>query len=502
MNTNKRTDGSFSITRRQFVKHSTAFLSAAAFPQIVPSTVFGANNKIRLAVIGLGQRGVPGHITGLGKEDGVEVVAICDPDRERLERAARLTKGWYGSEVDQYTDMREVFQRADIDAVSIANHVYWHGLSTIWACQAGKHVFVEKPLSHYIWEGRQMVNAARKYDRIVQCGTQTRSSRAIREAIQWTREGHLGKIKQITCFSAEDVGSAGRRDKPLKIPDTIDYDLWCGPAKKLPIYRNQLHSDCRLDWNTGDGETLDQGTHELDIARMWLGDNRLPRRTMSIGGRFKYADAATTPNAHIMYYDFPTAPVVHEIYNISVPKSLSNLSFTFKNGEELKLRREPYGITVEYEEGVVTEGTYSDERQCVAYDRKGNVIKTFSGRDDHYANFVQAVRNGSRDDLNAEIEEGHLSTSSALTSTISYRVGEVASVKEQRAQAESVPGFGAAYDRLQTVLKEQGIDPNTATLGPWLEIDQENERVKNNDRANALVAGTYRDEFKVPEVSI
>ena len=501
MSTSKKTDKALSMTRRAFAKRSAGIAAAVAFPMVVPSTVFGANDKIRMAVIGLGQRGSVSHITGLGKEDGVEIVALCDPDRDHMDKAARMTKGWYGNEVDQYADMREIFQREDIDAVSIANHVYWHGLSTIWACQAGKHVFVEKPLSHYIWEGRQMVNAARKYDRIVQCGTQSRSSRAIRDAIQWCREGHLGKIKQITCFSAEAVGSAGKRETPYEIPDSIDYDLWCGPAKKLPIYRKSLHSDCRLDWNTGDGETVDQGTHELDIARWWLGDNTLPRRTMSIGGRFKYDDAATTPNAHVMYYDFPTAPVVHEIYNISVPKSLGMMSFTFQNGEELELRREPYGITVEYEEGVVTEGTYSDSRQCVAYDRKGKVIKTFSGRDDHYANFIQALRSGRREVLNAEIEQGHLSTSSALTSTISYRVGEVAPVKEQREQVESVPGFGAAFDRLQTVLKEQGIDPNTATLGPWLEIDQEKERVKNNGRANQLVLGSYRDSFKVPEVS-
>lgn len=496
----KEKNKALSMTRREFVKRSSTIGAAIGFPLLVPSTVFGANNKIRMAVIGLGQRAVPGHLMGFSKEDGVEVVAICDPDRDRLNRAARLMKEWYGHNVDKYVDMREIYQREDIDAVSIVNHVYWHGLSTIWACQAGKHVFVEKPLSHYIWEGRQMVNAARKYDRIVQCGTQTRSSRAIREAIQWTREGHLGDIKQITCFSAEAVGSAGKRKTPLEIPDSIDYDLWCGPAKKLPIYRNQLHSDCRLDWNTGDGETVDQGTHELDVARWWLGDNTLPRRTISIGGRFKYDDAAQTPNAHVMYYDFPSAPVVHEIYNISVPKSLSNISFRFDNGKELTLRREPYGITVEYEEGVVTEGTYSDGRQCVAYDRRGKVIKTFSGRDDHYANFVQAVRDGRREDLNAEIEEGHLSTSSAHTSNISYRVGEVASVKEQRAQAESVPGFGAAFDRFRIALAAQGIDPNAATLGAWLEIDQEKERVKNNDRANELVAGSYRESFRVPEV--
>lgn len=497
---NNGTNKVSSTTRRDFLKCSMVVSAATAFPLLVPSTVFGANGRIRMAVIGLGQRGVPGHITGFGKEDGVEIVAICDPDRARLERAAGLTKDWYGRDVDTYTDMREVFARSDIDAVSIANHVYWHALSTIWACEAGKHVFVEKPASHYIWEGRQMVNAARKYDRIVQCGTQTRSSRAIQDAIQWTGEGHLGKIKRIYAFSAEDVGSAGKRNTPLEIPDTIDYDLWCGPAKKLPIYRNHLHSDCRLDWNTGGGETVDQGTHELDIARMWLGDDSLPRRTMSIGGRFKYDDAATTPNAHIMYYDFPTAPVIHEIYNMEVPKSHTEMSFAFEDGTALSLRRGEMGLIVEFEDGVVRMDTYARERQCVAYDRRGREIKMFSGRGDHYANFVNAVRSGRREDLNAEIEQGFLSTSSALTSTISLRVGETATVEEQRAQAKSVPGFEVAFDRFQSVLTGHGIDPNTAALGPWLEIDRENECIKNNDRANELVRGSYRESFEVPEV--
>lgn len=492
------------ITRRQFVKRSSAAAAAIGFPMLVPSTVFGANDKIRVAVIGLGGRGAKSHVTGMGNQDDVEVVAVCDPDRGRLNGAARSIKGWYKRDVDKYVDMRDIMKRKDIDVVSVANQVYWHGLSTIWACQGGKHVYVEKPLSHYIWEGRQMVNAARKHDCIVQCGTQHRASRAIRDAIKWTREGHLGKIRQITCFAVKPRRPIGKRNKPLEIPDSIDYELWCGPAKKLPIYRDRLQYDCRYDWNTGDGETVDQGVHELDVARWWLGEKTMPRRTMSIGGRFMWDDAGEATNAHIVCYDFPTAAVFHEIYNITAPAFVDGLNI-FKKTKgtraERMLRRGPYGLVVACEEGSVLVQAYQPHETCVAYDRKGKEIKTFSGRTDHFVNFIKAVRSGRRQDLNADIEEGHISTASAHTSNISYRVGKVASVKKQRAQIDGVPGFNEAFDRFQVTLKGHGIDPSTATLGPWLEIDRDKECFKNHDRANKLVRGYYRKPYVVPDLS-
>ena len=489
------------ITRRQFAKRSSAAAAAISCPIVVPSTAFGASDKIRVAVVGCGGRGAGSHAGGMGSQDGVQLAAVCDPDRDRLNRAASSIQSRYKYEVDKYVDMRKIMERKDIDVVSIASQVYWHGLSTIWACQSGKHVYVEKPLSHYIWEGRQMVNAARKHDRIVQCGTQHRASRAVREAIQWTREGHLGKIKQITCFAVKPRRSIGKRKEPLEIPASVNFDLWCGPAKKLPIYRDRLQYDCRYDWNTGDGETVDQGVHELDVARWWLGENAIPRRTMSIGGRFMWNDAGQATNAHIMYYDFATAPVVHEMYNVTAPKFVDGLSIPQGTKEAATVRRGPYGLVVACEGGSILVQAYQANRTCVAYDTKGKEIKVFSGLGNHFVNFIQAVRSGRREDLNAEIEQGHFSTASAHTANISYRVGKVASVKQQLARIDEVPGFKDSFDRLQVTLKGHGIDPNTATLGPWLEIDREKECIKDNDPANELVRGSYRDAFKVPDFS-
>jgi hypothetical protein len=497
---------SMSITRRQFVRRSSVAAAAVGLPMFVPSAAWGANDKITVAVIGLGGRGSHSHATALGNQDGVEIVAICDPDRGRLNSAAGGIKKWFKRDADKYADMREILKRSDIDAVSIATQVYWHGLATILACQAGKHVYVEKPLCRYIWEGKQMLAAARKHNRIVQHGTQHRSAAGVRQASDWTAQGHLGKIKHINCFAIKPRSSLGKRDKPLEIPDSVDYELWCGPAKKLPIYRNRLQYDCRYDWNTGGGETLDQGIHELDVARAWLGEKQMPKRTMSIGGRFMWNDAGDANNAHIMCYDFPTAPVIHEIYNVKAPGFVDGLKLPkpMKGSRaDRMLRHGPYGFVVTCEGGVVVTQAYQAHETCVAFDNKGKQIKSFHGRggSNHFVNFIQAVRSGRRQDLHAEIEEGFVSTATVHTANISHRMGKVASAAEQQKAIAGVPGFSEAFERLQTTLKSHKIDPNTATLGPWLNVDRDKQCIKNNAKANELVRGQYRKPFTVPDLS-
>jgi len=249
-----------SITRRQFVKGSAAAATALSFPMVASSRVLGANDEILMGQVGLGGRGRGAHIPLFEGQEGVTIVALSDPDRERMGAAAKLIEDKFGHTAEQYQDMREMFDRKDLDCIGNATQNYWHGLSTIWACQRGKHVYVEKPLSHYIWEGRQMVNAARKYDVLVQCGTQHRSETNFEQAFAWIREGHLGKIKYLTAFANKPRNSCGKRDTPLEIPESVDYDLWCGPARKEPIYRNQLQYDCSFFWNTGDGESLPSGS--------------------------------------------------------------------------------------------------------------------------------------------------------------------------------------------------------------------------------------------------
>jgi predicted dehydrogenase len=479
-----------SISRRQFMRRSAA--AAISYPMVASSGVLGANAEIRGGVVGRGGRGSGAHIPGFESQQGVTVVALSDPDRERMASAARMIESKYGRKVDQYIDMRRLFDRQDVDVVGNATQNYWHGLSTIWACQAGKHVYVEKPLSHYIWEGRQMVAAARKYERIVQCGTQHRSERHFAQAIQWIREGNLGKIKYVTAFANKARSSCGKRATPLPIPETVDYDLWCGPARKVPIYRDRLQYDCSFDWNTGDGESCNQGVHEVDVARWCLGETMLPRRVMSIGGRFVFDDACEVPNTQIIYYDFPTAPLLYEVHNLRRSKGSSAMP---------SFRGEGVGVIVHCEGGSVS--LYRGK----AWDNHGKQVRTFSGGGDHFANFIQAVRAGGHrggavvgEKLNADVEVGHVSTAVCHTGNISYRVGRVASEREQRAELRDIPVWTEMYERFLSHLEANQIDPNTAILGPWLQLDHEHECFKDHAEANRLVRGFYREPYVVPEI--
>jgi predicted dehydrogenase len=472
------------VSRRDFVKGSIATGLVVALPF---SRVRGANDRIQVGLVGCGGRGTGSHIPSFERQEGVTVAAVSDADQEHIAGAAKIIESRYNHKAEQYVDMREMFDSKDIDVIANATQNYWHGLSTIWACQAGKHVYVEKPLSHYIWEGRQMVKAARKYNRIVQCGTQRRSQSSIAQAIQWIQQGNLGQINYITAFANKPRSSCGKRDTPLSIPDTIDYDLWCGPAKKVPIYRDRLQYDCSFDWNTGDGESCNQGVHEMDVARWCLGEETLARQVMSIGGRFVFDDACNTPNTQIIYYDFPTAPVLYEVHNLPKAKGSSEMP---------AFRGERVGVIVDCAGGSVS--LY----RGIAWDNEGKQIKSFSDGGDHFVNFIEAVRSGCREDLNADVLEGHISTAVCHTGNISYRLGKKASRQEMRAQIQNIPIFNDMFGRLLEHLAayDVHVDAKVVTLGPWLQIDRENECFKDNEQANRLVRGFYREPYVVPDL--
>jgi len=475
-----------SFGRRRFVKGLLAAGAAMSVPRVARARVLGANDEILMGQVGLGGRGARAHVPGFQGQQGVTVVALSDPDAQRMGAAAGLVESKYGHKADQYADMRALFDRKDIDAIGNATQNYWHGLSTIWACQAGKHVYVEKPLSHYIWEGRQMVHAARKFDCIVQCGTQHRSEAKFERAFAWIREGHLGKIKYLTAFANKPRSSCGKRETPLPIPDTVDYDLWCGPARKEPIYRDRLQYDCSFFWNTGDGESCNQGVHEVDVARWCLGETMLPRRVMSIGGRFLFDDACDVPNTQIIYYDFPTAPLLYEVHNLRKAKG--------SNGTP-DFRGERVGVVVDCEGGSVS--LY----RGIAWDNDGKQVASFSGGGDHFANFIGAVRAGDRGLLNADVEVGHRSTAVCHSGNISYRVGQPATAQAQRAAVADIPVLAEMYERFVEHLQANEIDPNKATLGPWLQVDRQNECFKDHEEANKLVRGYYREGYEVPDLS-
>ena len=317
------------LTRRNFIKKSLATAAGvgitSSLPQRAWSKVLGANNNIRVAIVGLGgdrmrQKAAKSFTVDGGKGahmidafrdiSGVRVVALCDPDRFNL---GRDVKRYFNDEnVETYTDVRKVLEKKDIDAVYVATPNHWHALITIWACQAGKDVYVEKPVSWSIWEGRKMVEAARKYNRIVQSGTGFRSSDVTQRAINYINEGNLGKIKLARSICYRYRPSIGKVSSPEPVPKTVDYDLWCGPGPNTPLMRKNLHYDWHWVWPFGNGEISNLGSHSLDICRWALGQNELPKRSISIGGRFGYDDDGETPNTQVAFFDYEPAPILRE----------------------------------------------------------------------------------------------------------------------------------------------------------------------------------------------
>jgi hypothetical protein len=291
------------------------------------------------------------------------------------------------------------------------------------------------------------------------------------------------------AFDNKPRSSCGKRETPLPIPDSVDYDLWCGPAKKVPIYRDRLQYDCSFDWNTGDGESCNQGVHEIDVARWCLGEQGLPRRVISLGGRFVFNDACDVPNSQITYYDFPAAPVLYEVHNLTKAKDSKEMP---------NFRGEGVGVIVECEGGSVS--LY----RGIAWDKDGKEVKKFTGGGDHFANFIAAVRKNDPKELNADILVGHVSTAICHTGNISYRLGKKATRKQMQARLADAPLFLPVFERFMEHLTAHGIDldAKTVTLGPWLTIDAKNERFRGSGAANRLVRGSYRAPYTVPEVTV
>ena len=264
------------------------------------------NETVNVAVIGLGSTTAIGGVGGRGHQligrlreiPSVKIAALCDADQAHLDREVEAARD-FGGKVAAYHDPREVFDDKGIDAVIVALPNHWHALATVWACQAGKDVYVEKPFSFDLWEGQQMVAAARKYGRMVQVGTQNRSSAFLRRVFDRLRGGELGAIRFAHALVYRARDGIGSVNAPTSPPRTLDYDLWCGPAPKKPLMRKQLHYEWHWFWDTGNGEMGNNGIHVIDVCRWALGQDPTPPRAMSIAGRLGFHDCGETANTHI-----------------------------------------------------------------------------------------------------------------------------------------------------------------------------------------------------------
>lgn len=480
-------------SRRNFLKGSMLAGASLALPgcaKVAPfARVRGANEAIRIALVGVCNKGAQ-HIRIFHDLPGVRVATLCDVDRAILEREAKFFSE-RKEKVDLQVDYRKVLENKNIDAVVIATPDHWHALQTVWACQAGKDVYVEKPVSHNIREGQIMVEAARKYRRIVQAGLQRRSDPGMQEIVQYLQEGNLGAMKVARCFCYGKRESLGRIQGPQPIPETVDYNLWTGPAPLEPLNRRQLHYDWRFFWNVGSGDQPNNGIHFVDLCRWIVRQDDLSAPVISIAGRYEWDDTGETPNTHIAYWDFKPVPLILELRNLGRKKGDSAMD------HYLGIR---FGVVIDCEQGYVAGGW--------AYDLRGKKIKQFHLDEGagHQANFIQAVRSRKTSALNADILEGHRSTALCQLANISHRSGTTVSGAKIREALQGHAILLDAFERFEQHLVANEIDlsETCATLGPWLRYNPARDCIEGPEStsgliANSLLTRNYREPFVLQE---
>jgi predicted dehydrogenase len=505
------------LNRRQFLAASAACSTLILAGTRASGRVLGANDTIRVGVIGLNGRGKT-HIEMATTTPGMTLAAVCDVDPAVLARTldgpAIKKLDQDGHKVQGFADLRKMLDAKDIDAVTVATPNHWHSLAAIWACQAGKDVLVEKPVSHNVWEGRQLAEAARKSGQIVQAGTQARANPDLIEAVAWVRAGNLGKIRyaQGLCYNPRlSIGKVGHG----QIPPGLDYDLWSGPVAIKPLEREKLHYDWHWIYDYGNGDIGNQGVHEMDIARWFLGYETLSPRVMSIGGRLGYDDDGQTPNTQLVYHDYDGAPLIFEVRGLPKSKEFQVDKIWQKNMDSPPRFPGKGGVAVE----VVAEGgrfvVVHGGEVLMAVDNEGKTIRDFAQPDKRFAyawrkgdhflwtNWVTAMQSRKPSDLKAPVAGAHLSSALGHMGTISHRLGQTMS---DGAILERIQGNKLAAERFEAVKEhlaknEVDLSKTPVTLGPWLTMDPKAERFIDNPAANALARPEYRKPYEVTEVA-
>ena len=407
------------MDRRNFLISSAAALGAS-------SSVFGSpSDTIRVAVLGMGDRSKD-HVKELSAFDNVQIVAVCDIDDARIARAVKQLEDLNKPKPQTYKDVRKLLEDKSIDAVTIASPNHWHTLMTVWACQAGKDVYVEKPCSHNMFEAKQIVAAARKYNRMVQQGSQIRSAVAVEDAVQQMREGLIGDIylARGLCFKFRDT--IGR--KPVEpVPPGVDYDLWTGPSPVHPFTRNRFHYTWHWFWDTGNGDLGNQGIHEVDIARWGLGV-KYPTKISAVGGHFMFDDDQETPNTLNCAFEFNEGGK-HQMMEFEVRHWYSNGEASVHDRRRPPAAGAPapdrplnsIGNLFYGSKGYLAIDSYSSYKTWLGPNEEPGPTGNQGGS--HFANFFDAVRSRNRETLHAEIEEGAISTTLVHLANISYRLG-------------------------------------------------------------------------------
>lgn len=482
------------VTRRGFLKGTAAAACGIALTRLSAKSygqVAGANNDIRVAVVGCNDCGRT-HIQRYLTLPGVRIAALCDVDSAILQRGTTMVTQGGKPAPTGYADVRKLLENKEIDAISAAPPNHWHALMTVWACQAGKDVYMEKPICHSVWEGQQCVAASRKYDRIVQAGTQWRSMPQVFEAIEYAKAGKLGKILVSRGLCYKPRPTIGKSTAALTIPTNVDYDLWCGPAVKGDLMRSKLHYDWHWVWETGNGDIGNQGAHQMDLAIWALGETAVAPSVISVGGRLGYTDDGETPNTMVTVHDYGKALLIFEVRGLPVRTGAGNQMDNYRGAD--------IGNVIECENGYVS----ISQRQCAAFDKDGKQLQVFNGagvtRDRvHQENFLKAMRSRKREGQNAEIAEGAVSSYLCHLSNISYRVGKAASADEIKAAFAS-PAAAETLARYTAHVEANGIKGTDGMkLGMPLKIDPATVKISGNEAASKLLTRAYRAPFVVPE---
>jgi predicted dehydrogenase len=486
------------ISRRKFLEESLLAAAAASFAgcatsgskggtagtapaALGPAKVAAPSDMLRVAVVGVNGRGMA-HVRDFSKRKDAQVVAICDVDENAFGKARSAVEKATGKAPTYQKDLRKLLEDKSIDIISVATPNHWHALAGIWSVQSGKDVYLEKPVSHNVHEGRVLVDMARKHNRIVQTGSQSRSNPGMRQFIEYVQSGKLGKVtlSRGLCYKKRD--SIGKLASPGAPPPSVAYDLWLGPAPaRTDVPREKFHYDWHWQWDYGGGDIANQGSHEIDKARWGLGKTTMPTSVASLGGRFGYEDDGQTANTQVCVYDYGDAQLVFEVRGLPTDGLLGAKVGNIFYGSE------GYGVSTNYSSGTI-------------FNLKGEKVAHFSGGADHIGNFIQAVRSRKHTDLSCDIEEGHLSAALCHLGNISYRLGKAQPIGSKPTTLGG-KNTEEAFGRMEKHLTDNGIaaDKGRYTLGPQLAIDPAKETFTGGEKeAVALLSREYRRGFEVP----
>lgn len=483
-------------SRRRFIQIAGC---AAASTALMGQQVVGANSRLRIALMGCGIRG-KALLREFLKIADLELVAVCDVDAERMDAMLALVDKQLADgaqwpavvdtrKVEKIQDYRKLYDRSDVDLVIIATPNHWHALQAVQAMEAGKHVYLEKPVSFTLWEGLQLEAAERKHGKIISAGFQNRSDVGAQAGIQYVHEGNLGKILKVRSLCYRNRKSIGKVAQPFTPPPTLDYDLWLGPAQDIPIHRPQLHYDWHWDFNTGNGDVGNQGVHEIDMVCWLLGDPQLPSKVQSVGNRFAWNDAGNTPNMQTVWYQQGDVDVILETNDMKLAPD-RNVS-PHRLGTRV-------GIIAECEKGILKGGRGG----MVAVESDGRTqIQKFpgDGGKTHQKTFIDAVRANDASGLTSRISDAHRSGSVAHLGNTSHRSGQEVSVGE-------LDGLIGENADVQTIISEQkaqladwGIKDPRYVWGNALEVDPELEVITTSGVGPELTGPNYRKGFELPK---